>query len=711
MITSDLVRYIQSQIDKNKSKDLIVSKLTQAGWRDEDIREAFDSISSKIQNEIKISVEASDPYREKIDSDKSSEQFSSPGSYFEVEPSLDLEEETKATVIKEKELEPTEPKQFNIEIDRVELPVFEAPKVAVIEKETPKIWIPTTIKPKIEEIQDIKKEEIIIKPAETIENKIEPEIKPEVKLEESMKISSPAISPNYININKEVKIDNNNIAKSAMLSSFGKDLSTITKEDTSTKKSSFSKNIFNKTFIIILIILIILGGASFALAKRYIKIPSFNLSFIKKDPKVLLLKTAEELNKLDFYKTETSLKVSSPLVANITSGLVSGEAISSKDTDFIELKTDGLFTNRGSNQSFYNYDSIIRSSLLRDDINIDFKYDGITAFISTPKPALLLGSNAPSVNTIAVSNWQFDLLKSLAPSFIKNKLEKVDINKILLNGLSDDTKDNISTHFIKFIDNITVLEKENEIVKGVETYHYQINSDRQITKMFLNNLTRVFINSLSEEEKVRIDDIVGSSSIESFDIWVGKKDSNIYQYEIKLNIPLSKIIGFSDRGIADNVISIDWKKTYYDFNIPNNLSMPSDSVDIETFLKSIQDMRIKNNISLLKNSTNSMRNIMGNYGKNYNLSGSCSSPASGSLFSPLGHIKSASGAIGEIAQIMNSLLIETNNIGHCYSNPKAWAVAVPLSSDPNSLFCMDNTGESKILKTAPIGPTCNQVLN
>lgn len=53
MITEDLTNYIKSQIEQNISKEVIVSKLAQVGWKLEDIEEALAEVIQPIKTEVK----------------------------------------------------------------------------------------------------------------------------------------------------------------------------------------------------------------------------------------------------------------------------------------------------------------------------------------------------------------------------------------------------------------------------------------------------------------------------------------------------------------------------------------------------------------------------------------------------------------------------------------------------------------------------------
>jgi hypothetical protein len=116
-------------------------------------------------------------------------------------------------------------------------------------------------------------------------------------------------------------------------------------------------------------------------------------------------------------------------------------------------------------------------------------------------------------------------------------------------------------------------------------------------------------------------------------------------------------------------------------------------------------MKIKNEISSFGSYAKTLYNAEGSFGRQ-NLIGSCTNPKSGSLFSPLGHVKGATSAVGNIAGSMTDILSLSNGIGSCYSTNKNWAIEFPLVSNPNSFFCADNTGVSKMSAIPLTGIVC-----
>jgi hypothetical protein len=295
-------------------------------------------------------------------------------------------------------------------------------------------------------------------------------------------------------------------------------------------------------------------------------------------------------------------------------------------------------------------------------------------------------------------------------------LNKINLFKILSNGIPSYINTETMSVYDEFINSVKIIEKGQESIKGIDTYHYSINAERPLIKKLLSKILGVYITNLATEDQDKLDQILGSATVESFEVWVGKGDNNIYQTNIVLNVPLSKILSFEDKSIGDNQVKFAWKTTYYDFNISNDIIIPETSTPVTDFIKTIKETKIKNDVSTIKQLATNLFNVEGVFGKSSNPTGSCMSPVSGSLFSPLGHTKVATTAVSSISELLNKVLKITNNEGFCYSTPKAWSFTIPVSDNYDianipvggyqSFFCIDNTGSTKNIITPPKGVVC-----
>jgi len=804
MITSDLVSYIQSQIKKNISKDLIILHLSENGWRREDIDEGFLKVSSvsdlnysSPKPEIKDKW-LNDPYRELPGSETT--PIVNP---VELKPEMKYEapkviEEQKAWVpIKTEEPKKITPGSFMYSVPEIktEIPkIIEEKKelipdevkpnivpVTEIKIETPakveesKIWTPMNIKAVTSSIPEIKietpkeelksneieilPEQISSRPISDIKN--EPSsfgaFKNEIPVIKQEPLNGPVLSAISFNqpkksfsdfktntdtvstssnlstdknlsaekpiiqvpikifhdttpissipkIEAEVVTESSNKPESAIISSFRQDIDSVTlaKNDTTNKVNKSSKGIF-KILAIIFVILLITGGIVFAFINGYIKMP---ISIIKNDPKVILLNTSSNFNKLKSYKTYTKITLSSPSFANITSGLVNGEAVVSNDRDYISFSTNGLVNRNDSQSSIFDYNTIIKGSFLKDKITTDIKYADSKSYITMPDLSEVVANYIPTQIPVLVPSEQLSLITSEFPTYFKDKINKIGVFDILSNIMSNSFGDKFTSSFNDLVNSSTMAEKPNEIINGQDSYHYEIIVDRQNTKKFLVSLMNTFANNDSPEIKSILEENLGSTTLDSFEIWISKADSNILQYQFKLSAPLSKIIGLDDKGIADNTVSLDWKTTYSGFDIANEIIIPTDYIKIEDYLRDVHNNKIKSTLSSFSSNTKNLFNAEGSFGKSVNKTGSCTAPNSGSLFSPLGHDKGASTAIASISSSMNDLLSLTEGPSTCFSTLKAWSISSPLVGDLQAFYCVDSNGDSKLLTGQPTGTTC-----
>jgi hypothetical protein len=327
----------------------------------------------------------------------------------------------------------------------------------------------------------------------------------------------------------------------------------------------------------------------------------------------------------------------------------------------------------------------------------------------------MLKENAPIPSVVKINEEEFSDIPSLFGPKAETLLKKINLYKLLSSGISSYIdKDTLGT-YDELIKGVEITEKGQESIKGVETYHYSVIPDRQLFKNLLIKISDRFMMNLTTEEQDEITTIIGSTTVDSFDVWVGKGDNTIYQYNILLDIPLSKIVGLEDKSIGDNQVRISWKTTYFDFNVSNEIVIPETSSSAVDFIKSTKTEKMKNQVSSFSPLAINLYKAEKATGVKANTSGSCMSPATGSLFSPTGHPKSATLSVGPISLLLNEILTTTNGLGSCYSSPSAWAFTIPISDnyDPTatiesytSFYCIDSKGTTKELTSLPKGTSC-----
>jgi hypothetical protein len=685
MITSDLVSYIKKQINNNKSKDLIVSKLLLAGWHQEDIDEGFLSVENQLKQQETL-------------------------------------------VEKEKE-------NLNLEVFNAELPVGQVPKIEVVEKTEPKVWTP--MKVPVKEKSPIENEDLIpslipkvaVFPTNSIQlpqvNVLAQEPRQE-RIEAQIPISkpipipaptptpifTPAPAPNptpTAEAGEYKKYLIRDLPREAMISSFESDSLTANIE----KKEVAQKNKTKSLKWLIPIIIVIGLLAIYFFAFDYIK--NIKIPFIVKDAKTVLLNNSKSLSQLKSYKTETSILVSAPSFSNISLGLLSGEAVSSIDKDSFSITTKGLI-NKSDEGLLSENQIIVKSSLLSEPINSNIKNDGRNLFIYFSDFAEILKTDSLPNTLVKLDQSQFDLIPSIFPNEVESQLKKFNIYNILSSGIPSFINNETLGAYDDFVNNVDIIRKGEEEIKGIMTYHYVITPDRDLSKKLLGQIAENFVLNLSNEDRDKLSEILGSTTMVSFEVWVGQGDNNIYQYNVILDIPLSKIIGFDDKSIGDHKMNINWKTTYYDFNINNEISLPIESISALDFSRTMKEINLKKDVSSFKKLATDLFKIEEDYGSISNQSGSCMNPKSGSLFSPNGHSTDSTQVVSEISGLLNKVMGATNGAGLCYSTSKDWSFSIPIAENYDALylstngyksyFCVDNKGNQKDLINPPTGVVC-----
>jgi len=576
----------------------------------------------------------------------------------------------------------------------VATPIQDIPKIESLSKIEPSIVAPTVPAQQIEKKEIVKEFIPVINKAPTIASMGGMINKPE-----GLTSTKPASSLNSMS---------DIVQNKAMISSYSQDIVSATKkqEEIAVVGSSHKKKLMLKLGLF-LVALTLIGGMVFAFVAGYIKIPGskFNFSVVKKDPKNTILNGSLAISKLKSFKTQTNINISSPSFSSITTGLSSGEVVNTKDTDSISIDAKGLVNNI-NNKSVFDYIFDVKSSVWDKGFTTDLKYNNGDLLFSVPDLTPILGKSAPDTVTVSASRDQLGLIVKELPIETQDLVKKLDIYNIISMEVPLYVKNEIGGIMNEFINTFEYVSKGEEAIHGVDTTHYEVTVTRASTKKFLSGLSNLFLPQLSPDEKKNLDEAIGASSISSFDVWIGKDDDNIYQFKFTLNAPLSKVLSLNDSGIAGNEVKLDWTTTFYDLDVENKIVIPSGEVNMDGFIKNIQNIKIKNTINSFKSQTSLFKNAVGSYGKNNTL-GSCIAPILGSMFSPLGHSKGADTAVSSISNIMNSLLAVTKNEGSCYSTPKAWALSAPLNTTPVSFYCVDSEGNTTTLLSSIAGPVCS----
>lgn len=564
---------------------------------------------------------------------------------------------------------------------------------------------PAFVLEKKEEIK-IEPKEIILPQTETKEEVVGAFGNTNIVLNNSLELSE--IKNAAEETKKDYSMDN--LPKIASMNTLSQDLQKIQAEGVSTVNTEERKA---KIFTVLkwafgVLVLAGLGFGGFMVYKGDIRL---NIPFIKKDPRVLILENSKILSSLKSYKSDTTVLISTPSIASLTASLMSGEENKSIDKDTISIDSMGK-VNQDGDMFMSENNVLIKSTVLQNFIKTDIRNDGQNLYVNIPDLTYLLKEKAPYSSVVKMNEQESMSVSKMFEGELGLFLGRLNIYQLLAKGVSSFIDKNTIGSYEDLISKVEITEKGVDSIKGVDTYRYSINPDKELFKKLLVNITDKFILNQNEEDRIKMTEIVSSAFVKSFDVWVGKSDNTIYQYEIVLDIPLSKILSFEDKSIGDNQVSISWKTTYHDFNERNEIIIPDSFISTKDFIKNTKVKTIKEQVNALPALSDDLRKIEKTFGLRSNTTGSCMSPVSGSLFSPVGHLKTATIPVGQISSALNNILSLTSGQGICFSDLKSWSMTVPLSEDYtagnpfDSYYCVDSTGMRKEVSVPTKGPVC-----
>ncbi len=510
------------------------------------------------------------------------------------------------------------------------------------------------------------------------------------------------------------------LPKIAPITTYPKDVLAVLSQIEKEKANSPAKKTINKRLIkwavIILAIILVGGVATWAFMTNKINLKNINIPFINKDPRSLILNNSKILASLGSYKTETTLEISTPSFANISAGLLTGEAVSSLDKDNLILNSSATVIQKNGEMSSDN-SIVVRGSILQETINAKIQKDGQYLYLNFPNLSSVLKETAPLFGSVKIREQEFYLVPSLFGTKTEKVLSKINLYKLLSGGVSSYIDQDTLGGYDDLIKKVKITKKGEESIKGVTTYHYSISPDKELFKNLLTKIIERYSGGLNDADKENANLLISSARVSSFDVWVGKGDNTIYQYNIVLEIPMTKILGFEDKSVGNNTMGVSFKVTYFDFNNKEEIILPDNYMGIEEFVKNTKIDSLKNKMKEFTVLANNLKKIEKKFGVSSNSKGSCMSPVSGSLFSPLGHSKTAVLPVSEISSFLNYILGLTKGMGSCYSDTKDWSFAIPLSDNYetiatsetfNTFYCIDSKGADIEISIPPNGVTCEQ---
>lgn len=681
MITEELLSYITRQLKSGTSRDVIISKLIGAGWNFEDVKDGFSKVD--IYHEP-LFDEKEEPVN-RIEINKNVEKKFKPVQIESVKVTTQVEPKATteaAIVLDTKELPKGEPEEI---IKKEEVTLSSNPDLS-------KVWVPKSIP---------------VKEKASIENNIKTDIKEKEPVTPVSKTIIDSFnhvdnSESFLNNlppkeNTEIPSSQKDVSKIAMLSSYQNDMRSLRGEK---EKVVTPKKRKKSGFLIFILILVIIGaGLYFAYSKGFIKLSNIKVlnTVVPKDPKTILLESSDKLSSLKSYKTETNIDISSLALRDIPSGILKGELLASSTKDTLNLNILGLINNDGENIISDNFITA-KGTFIPDYVTTDIKRNGTDLFVSFPDLKQFEGKFAPEQAIVKVGKDEVTFLYSLVREETEKRLGLVDLYRLISDCIASHVDIRVLDSYKNLLSDVSFEDKGEEIVKGINTHHYGLSTDSQSLKDLFAVVSKNFTSmNLPDDKQLELNEIIKIANISSLDVWVGA-DNNIYQYSINLTFPLASVLKIDNQENTGGDVSISWKTTFYDFNVQNNIFIPTEFKTLDSFVKETKKIKIKNEMVSFQKESLDLFAKEKTYGVKVSTSGSCENLNEGTIF----------------LNILNDI----GSKGVCHSSTSGWSMSVPMlddygtglpasSLDKNTTyFCVDSTGIKEEVTTLPKGVSC-----
>lgn len=460
---------------------------------------------------------------------------------------------------------------------------------------------------------------------------------------------------------------------------------------------------FMRTLFIIVVIILLLGGGAYSYTKGYIKLP-FEIPFLKKDPHQILAQVPNAMAGITSFNSSMDIKATFPQVSKIIEMLMAGDTTPTTDTDIVDIHTTFAYADNQMEMSFLG-----KSTTSATAVGLDVKNFGDTLFAKISDGQNLLPKDISlPIDWISISKNDID---SLGPLLSNSGIAVPFIGHTdAFLSLLAPTNLNTVFGFMPITASTVIKENPSQKINGVDVYHYSIAVDNAMIEKFVHTVALSYGFKITDEEWLKINKILSATSVDSFEVWIGKSDRYLYKTNIILTVPLTKVLSLEDKNLSENKLKVELTNTYYNFGSQITIPRPESSVPmpqvVDTVQKSMKDASVKSIMQNLTTAFSNLHTVEKVYGPRSNSNGSCTNPAYGSLFSPTGHKKNASEAIALISENIITFISITGEQSVCYSTPSLWAIATPMVSDNTKYLCADSSGSSTVLLAAPTGAVC-----
>jgi len=425
------------------------------------------------------------------------------------------------------------------------------------------------------------------------------------------------------------------------------------------KKQHRSPKVF--VFLIILITLIIIGGAGLFFASPFLNL-SWN--FFRPTPETVILKAWNNL------KITNSESFNSEL---LLSGNILNDDKESKSFDFT-LKSIG-------ESDIANELSLIKMSVSGYiiDNKAPLKYD----FSLSGEERLIKKDIYFKLTDINIGELENSLMMFGIAGIEEIEEKWIKIETVNQSNTGQDFKDATDKIVKILLDrkayDITELE-DNSGVEGKE-YHYRISLNREklinaspeiysVLKDYFSKYSNLQNDVSLEDFQKFINNILDKTGEVSIDLFIGKKDNFFHKILFEKNLDMSK---FSDKYSDDSIIKIGYKIESTNINNPVQVSAPDEYENWEDILLSF---KIKSNIISLYSTAEQI----------------CSKNKSCYSFCRNGLLNGYQSTYGKsLININNTIISQGGTRPICFSNIKNYCISTQLKD--GSWLCVSKNGQ------------------
>jgi hypothetical protein len=420
-----------------------------------------------------------------------------------------------------------------------------------------------------------------------IERNPEPEVKPQEVIQPVVEIQpvivekpqpEPALMPEPIMQPREEAQPETRIKIERPVQSIQPQYSMGATQDNMPRMKSKSHGILK--VLIVLIILIVVGGAGYMVAGQYINL----WNPFSQSPEQVISKMMSNMATVKSYHSVMNVDVGSiDSSKNTSQGKLTINTTSDTDsTDSANLKANG-----GVKISLVvpGFDSPIVS------LNMDTTLIGTTSYlrlsnIVLPPEVTYPGLSIPQLDGkwFQIDENTYKVLSQAESESITATTSATTITQADSLALAKKVQDLVASEKI-FAD---AKKMNDEVVDGQNTYHYSVTIGKDKIKSLINKIMDLGLQEAAKVEtkdasNTMVQDIVKSvvgSAVDSIgdittELWIGKNDYMLYQYKFDKSIDLNKVLGTA------TIFNIKVVGNNSNFNTPVVITTPEGAQKIE----------------------------------------------------------------------------------------------------------------------------------